>query len=89
MKPPKIIYLQTDKESELFYDEGVTWCVDKINDTDETYLLSTPAREAAYDLLKTLQHAASYFQMLEAASGVKHPMLREIESVISLATETK
>ena len=30
-----VIYLQTDKESELFYDEGVTWCMDKINDTGD------------------------------------------------------
>ncbi len=52
MKPPKTIYLQTDEEAEQYSYEGVTWCVDQINTNDKQYILSTPEREAASDLLK-------------------------------------
>ncbi len=89
MKPPNTIYLQTDEEAEQYSYEGVTWCVDQINTNDKQYILSTPERAVASDLLKTLKHAAAYFQMLEAATHVKHPILREIESVISLTKESE
>ena len=55
-----VIYLQMDKEAEYFYDEGVTWCIDKINDTDIKYLLATPEREAAPDLLEALETIGGY-----------------------------
>ncbi len=87
MKPPKTIYLQTDEESEQYSYEGVTWCVDQINTDDKQYILSTPEREVASDLLKTLKHAAAYFQMLESATGVQHPVLQEIEDAIARATK--
>ena len=56
MKPPKTIYLQTDEEAEQYSYEGVTWCVDQINTNDKQYILSTPEREAASDLLEALRH---------------------------------
>ena len=47
-----VIYLQTDEAAESLGLEGVTWCQDKINDGDIKYLLATPEREAAPDLLE-------------------------------------
>ena len=42
---PKIIYLQIDggEDADTFDDlDGVTWCSDRINDTDLVYELVTP-----------------------------------------------
>ena len=44
-KPPDKIYLQLESSPE------VTWCVDRINDTDPEYVLITRQRSAA---IKTL-----------------------------------
>ena len=35
------------------------------------------------------RYYGAYYQMLKAATHVKHPILREIEAAISLTTETK
>lgn len=37
MEIPNIIYLQWDESG-----EGVTWCIDKINETDIAYIRLTP-----------------------------------------------
>lgn len=40
MKPPKVIWLQIGEDAETYEGfEGVTWCVDQINDTDIRYVL--------------------------------------------------
>ena len=43
MKIPQRIYLQIDSECEsdntYLWHEGVTWCQDKINETDVEYVL--------------------------------------------------
>ena len=45
---------------------------------------------AVPNMLKALENAGSYYQMLETATGVKHPVLQEIEAAIVQATkETK
>ena len=40
MKPPEKIYLQVDENGHRFETnyEGVTWCQDRINDTDIKYI---------------------------------------------------
>ena len=50
-KPPDVIYLQWYEQDG---GEGVTWCEDKINESDVEYLLRTPATAAAPDLLEAL-----------------------------------
>ncbi len=47
------IYLQT---SFLHPEIETTWCRDPVNDDDIKYLLATPAREAAADLIKQLRN---------------------------------
>ena len=37
-KHPKEIYLQVESEDD--FHEGITWCEDKINDTDVKYIRS-------------------------------------------------
>jgi hypothetical protein len=49
--PPDRIYLQ---EWDCRHYETTTWCVDKINDEDATYILATPAREAAEEMERAL-----------------------------------
>ncbi len=36
--PPEVIYLQVGEGSNEYEDEGVTWCRDKINDSDLEYI---------------------------------------------------
>lgn len=47
---PDVIYLQWDNEGPMS-QRNTTWSVDKINEKDGTYLLATPERLAAPDLL--------------------------------------
>ena len=44
MKAPNIIYLQTANDDEP-YDEGITWCVDRINESDVKYVKAQIAEE--------------------------------------------
>lgn len=46
MTPPEKIYLQVDPENEgSMGREGVTWCADKINETDVEYVRKDLVRE--------------------------------------------
>ena len=49
-----VIYLQHGESPIRLEEVGITWCADKINDGDTKYLLATPEREAAPDLLEAL-----------------------------------
>lgn len=53
-KPPKVIYLQWYDESDgepLDPDRGeVTWCVDRIYDTDLEYVLNDKHYKSLYDV---------------------------------------
>ena len=44
-----------------------------------------PEHAAAPALYKALQSAAEYFEMLENATGVEHPVLEEIRAAQALA----
>ncbi len=59
-KPPDVIYLQSHgdglEELDPFGELGdITWCQDQINDNDDKYLLATPEREVAQQLLRALE----------------------------------
>jgi len=41
MKPPQVIYLQWEEPP----DGEVTWCIDKINDNDDTYFNGSLLKE--------------------------------------------
>lgn len=48
LKPPNKIYLQIAEDGDdydlpegVFWSEGVTWCVDRINDDDAEYVLAS------------------------------------------------
>ena len=60
MTHPDRIYLQYDDEPAPDYEhEGATWCEDRINDSDVEYVLATPERLAAWELLAAAVQAAT------------------------------
>ena len=60
---------------------------DKSGDVTKTTIVYCPRHAAAPTLYKTLQSAAEYFEMLEDATGVEHPVLEEIRAALALADE--
>ena len=55
---PDVIWLQPDEFPEI------TWCRDKINDNDIKYLLATPERKAAGDMIQVLNDNLSGYRNL-------------------------
>ncbi len=78
-----IIYLT----NELDEDE-LHWCQDKLNDDDNEYLLSTPARRAAPELLKAL-HKLTYHIMMEAPPGVLQKIQKPLDAAIAVKREAE
>lgn len=81
MKPHDVIYLQNEDEEELEYWDATTWCSDKINEHDVKYLLCTPVRVAAPDLLEACRKAEEW--LLGWASA--EPQLAIIRAAIAKA----
>jgi len=54
----------------------VTWCEDRINDHDSEYLLATPVRKSAHDLLAVLTDMTAL--AAGPAGGVSQSQKREI-----------
>ncbi len=78
MPKPTSIWLQFDGDAAPGHeDEGVTWCEDPINDTDVEYLLATPERKIARELLVTIN---------EYRMGIQHPD-EYLDRLITMATE--
>ncbi len=50
-----VIYLQHGESPIRLEEVGITWCQDEINAGDTKYLLATPEREAAPELLEALE----------------------------------
>ena len=86
-KPFDVIFLQWDDlyPFEEYSTEGVTWSQDKVNDSDIEYVMNTPERKAAGELLEVCQSAAGYFKMLEDATGITHGWLIELRAAIAKA----
>ena len=93
--PPDIIYLQW--HGEPYYNgtidpntdvSEVTWCMDEIWDVDIKYLLATPEREAATELLEALKGLRDYEDASWEADGFgNRPKVVEIAvAAIELAT---
>ncbi len=85
-----VIYLQTGKNIESLEEEGITWCQDRIEDGDTKYLLATPEREAAPELLEACQElvqAMVDYQMdVEDLPPFRHrKMMRKAKAAIALA----
>ena len=76
-KPDKIWVESCDDE----WDSGV-WGQSWENDTDVKYLLATPERELASDLVETLREIASAYD--EMIWGVRHDILHD-KSIAVLA----
>lgn len=55
------IYLLADEESGVVYGDAM-WCQDSMSDKDTPYLLATPLREAAADLLEIVQQALADYE---------------------------
>ena len=94
---PERIWLQHDPENtgEPFDDaEGVTWCKDKINDTDAEYILASVAAERCAGMRDELKKANTIIFKLETL--IKYygypeemPELRFEERHAALAEEEK
>ena len=56
-KPFDVIFLQWDDlyPFEEYSTEGVTWSQDKVNDSDIEYVMNTPERKAAGELLEACE----------------------------------
>ena len=82
-----VIYLQTDEAAESLGLEGVTWCQDKINDGDTKYLLATPEREAAPELLEALERCRRTIKVMFEIAPNYHleGALKEVNAAIALA----
>ena len=57
--PPKIIYLQVDQDPE------VTWCVDRIDDSDVIYLRGDLSSGSSSGLLKEVEELRAKVKELE------------------------
>ena len=52
---------------------------------DKEEFIFCSKHNAAEDMYKMLKVSAEYYEMLEAATGVEHPVLAEIRATIDLA----
>jgi hypothetical protein len=92
MKPDSpygVIYLQASPHREI----ETTWCSDQITDDDIKYLLATPEREAAPELLEALEgvmpilNEAEYYLPGKLADGeiLVHTLVQKARAAIAKA----
>ena len=71
------------REIEAEYDCGCRVLWNRY--TGEYIIKYCPEHAAAPALHKALRSAAEYYEMLERATGVEHPVLEEIRAALALA----
>lgn len=80
MKTHDIIYLQTHDDDGHPWDE-VTWCQDRINDTDVPYVRMDKYQEAV-DLLQRMQHWAISGDIITLAEEIGPAIDEVLETAV-------
>ena len=88
MDIPDVIYLQAYDDSQNDW-EGVTWCVDQINDTDVKYVLDADLKQAKQDLYFEKGHRIALEQTIEERQAENERLRAHITKFIHPPLDNK